>query len=91
MDSHVDNCEVIFQRVLDHPEIQSNQKWHDVSECFMCNQFSKVTIEMHGMHQVNESEFIDVMHLTSIINADQLSRPQSNELLNVEIDLNDPL
>ena len=24
-DSHVDNCEVVFQRVLNHPEVPNNE------------------------------------------------------------------
>ena len=38
----------------------------------MCNKFSKVSIEMHGEHQVDDPQFIDLMHLTSIINMDEM-------------------
>lgn len=54
IDSHVDNGEVVFQRVLERPEMQCNEKWEDVSQCYMCNKFQRVSIEMHGEHQAGD-------------------------------------
>ena len=65
--THMDG-DLIFQRAVGHPEIEGSGRWEDASECFMCNRYSKVTIEMDELEEIIDQDFGNLMQLTSILN-----------------------
>lgn len=65
MKDHKDT--LIFTRITGHPNAVDNDVWFDTSECWICAQHSKLTVDVRVSDRRMDKEFTQIIMLTAMM------------------------